>query len=53
MTASIQIGEFTLSPCPHGGIWMARPDGEGMQLREGATLDELATLLEAFWAEYF
>lgn len=43
---------FILRDCEHGGVWMARPDGEGMQVT-GERLEHLKAMLEAFWATFF
>lgn len=48
----IKIGHFTIRECEHGGIWIAKSNGEGMQMREGATLDAFLEMLETFFREH-
>lgn len=44
----IRIGDIVITECTHGGLWLAKTDGEGMQV-SGKTLEELQALLEEFF----
>lgn len=45
----IKIGPYEISVFPHGGFWICKEDGEGMQVGEV----KLIALLERFWTEEF
>ena len=51
----IQIGDFEIRECEHGGLWICRKagesEGEGMQV-DGATRVELIVLLETFFRKH-
>lgn len=42
---------FHIEDFAHGGVWMCRPDGEGMQVT-GDSLEELRKLLEEFFNKH-
>lgn len=52
-----QIGEYLISPCSHGGIWLSKSEesdacGEGMQVY-GELLKEFEWLIAKFYRENF
>lgn len=44
----IRIGDILITECTHGGLWLAKDGGGGMQVN-GKTLVELQVLLEKFF----
>lgn len=49
MNQKITIGPYAISPFAHGGYWICKEDGEGMQTSEV----NLIALIENFWEENF
>lgn len=51
ISGRVEIGEWVLMECEHGGLWFANKDGEGMQIT-GETIDELKALLADFFKRH-
>lgn len=48
----ISIGKYRIWNFPHGGLWLSKEDGEGMQIKD-STMNPLEALIDTFWKEYF
>jgi len=48
----VKIGQYTISVCNHGGLWIEHESGEGMQLT-GDRLEELSELIDEFYKRTF
>ncbi len=45
----IAIGEFAISPCPHGGYWIYHQSGEGGRFKAEA----LEAVIKKFYGDNF
>lgn len=53
MDDEVLIGKYAISNCPHGGFWLCKEGGEGMQVINEASVKHLEQLLDQFWEDEF
>lgn len=49
----VTIGKYQLSNYQYDGIWIQNVEGEGMQVHDPDSIENLEQLIDEFWDETF